>query len=377
MKIGILTLPLHTNYGGILQAYALQTILEKMGHDVTVINQDQNLRRGLLRQSLSLVKYLLMKYIKGENISYKSDKRINRERQEREQHTQEFIRKNIHTYSVRNLTKDVPDIFDAIIVGSDQVWRSKYFVSGFHCSIENAFLEFAKVNNVKRIAYAASFGIDYLEYTEEEKKKCANLLNSFTKVSVRELSGIKICKNFFNVDNVQWVLDPTMLLNKEDYIELVIKTATPKSPGNLLCYFLDDTEEKQQLTKQISEDRFLQPFIVNSKIDDKNVPQSERIQPPLEQWLRGFMDADFVVTDSFHACVFSIIFNKPFVVIGNKGRGMTRFDSLLSQFSLGKNLISKKDEYKPEYTYGINEETRRRFEDYRHASLSFLKSALQ
>ena len=68
-------------------------------------------------------------------------------------------------------------------------------------------------------------------------------------------------------------------------------------------------------------------------------PLAERVQPPVEQWLRGFYDAEFVVTDSFHACVFSILFHKPFIVVGNARRGMSRFKSLLSIFALGDRLV--------------------------------------
>ena len=81
-------------------------------------------------------------------------------------------------------------------------------------------------------------------------------------------------------------------------------------------------------------------FRINSKVEDKTAPIAERIQPPVEQWLRGFHDAEFVVTDSFHACVFSILFHKPFFVVGNKKRGLSRFTSLLGLFRLENRLIS-------------------------------------
>lgn len=108
----------------------------------------------------------------------------------------------------------------------------------------------------------------------------------------------------------------------------------PKSKGNLLCYILDETEEKKALIKRIADEKGLKPFNVKSQSDDINSPVSERIQPPLEQWLRGFYDAEFVVTDSFHACVFSILFNKPFIVYGNIERGLSRFTSFLEIFGL-------------------------------------------
>ena len=81
------------------------------------------------------------------------------------------------------------------------------------------------------------------------------------------------------------------------------------------------------------------PFCVNSRIEEWDAPIQECIQPPVEEWLRGFYDAEFVVTDSFHACVFSILFNKPFIVIGNEGRGIARFESLLKTFGLEERLV--------------------------------------
>ena len=77
-----------------------------------------------------------------------------------------------------------------------------------------------------------------------------------------------------------------------------------------------------------------------ARLKDICAPLAERIQPPVEQWLRGFMDAEFVVTDSFHACVFSILFGKPFIAIGNAGRGLSRFTSLLGMLGLESRLAA-------------------------------------
>lgn len=376
MRIGILTLPLHTNYGGILQAYALQTVLERMGHEVVLIDQDRDVHSTAFRQSLRLGKYLTKKCLLRKNATYYNPKEVNRERREREQFTRAFINKYIHTCIVRDLTTDVPDNLETIVVGSDQVWRLRYFTCIFHCGIENAFLKFAEDRAVKRVAYAASFGTDDWEYTEEETAACARLLKKFDAVSVREASAVGLCKTRLGYNDARHVLDPTMLFEKEDYIGLVNQANTPKSPGNLMCYVLDHNAEKQQLIERIARERNLTPFYTNSQIDNTLLPNSERIQPPLEQWLRGFMDAEFVVTDSFHACVFSIIFGKPFVVVGNKERGMTRFQSLLKMFSLEQNLISSIEEYTPGCSYQIHEDARKQLEKYKDRSLAFLKESL-
>ena len=103
---------------------------------------------------------------------------------------------------------------------------------------------------------------------------------------------------------------------------------------------LTEMPEKTALVNKIAKERNLIPFRVNSKSENIMAPLSERIQLPVEQWLRGFYDAEFVVTDSFHACVFSILFNKPFIVYGNAARGLSRFTSLLETFELNDRLFS-------------------------------------
>lgn len=121
---------------------------------------------------------------------------------------------------------------------------------------------------------------------------------------------------------------------------LKLETYTPKSSGNMLVYVLDETQEKTALINNIAQKKGLTPFRVNSQIENPNTPLEKRIQPPVEQWLRGFYDAEFIVTDSFHACVFSILFGKPFIVYGNESRGMSRFESLLHLFTLEDRLTT-------------------------------------
>lgn len=340
MKIGILTLPLHTNYGGILQAYALQTVMERMGHEVVVLSNKRKYSLPLWRLPLSYTKRLIKKYILG-----RKDTRIFAEQlQQKEyvtisQYTQKFINTYIHICNVESFKNLKSTDFDAIVVGSDQVWRPKYFTSLFKSKIENAFLSFAREWNIKRISYAASFGTEDWEYTAVDTALCGELLKQFDVVTVREDSAVRLCKEKLGVDALH-VLDPTMLLSKEDYIKLFDVANTPKSSGNLLTYILDDTPEKTDVINKISKEKGLIPFRVNSEAKGPHASVEERIQPPVEAWLRGFYDAEFVVTDSFHACVFSIIFGKPFIVIGNKDRGMARFESLLKMFGLEDCLIS-------------------------------------
>ena len=340
MRIGIISLQLRYNFGGILQAYALQKTLKELGHKVVHIDEHRFVTLGTWYRKYPIyLKRAIRKYLFGENLIVKADVAINNTIKTIATHTEPFIDK----YIKRIFTKDFSNIkkenFDAFVVGSDQVWRAEYFFS----KIENAYLDFAKEWDVRRIAYAASFGTDEWEYNKEQTANCSALLKKFNAVSVRESSATVLCKKKLGADALH-VLDPTMLLEKEDYIKLLKETDTVQSNGNLFCYILDESTEKNTIISRISKEKGLTPFYVNSKYNNAEAPLEERIQQPVEKWLRAFYDAEFVITDSFHACVFSIIFNKPFIVYGNKERGYARFESLLTLFALEDRLVSSPDE---------------------------------
>ena len=336
MRIGIISLPLHNNFGGILQAYALQKILNKLGHRAILVEKSRYVTLGHWYKRYPIyLKRAIRKYLFGENLIVKADVAINNTIKTIATHTEPFIDKYINRFFTKDFSNIKKENFDAFVVGSDQVWRPQYFFS----KIENAYLDFAKDWGVKRIAYAASFGTDEWEYNEEQTINCTALLKKFDAVSVRESSAKVLCKEKLGAEAIH-VLDPTMLLEKEDYIKLFKQTDTVQSNGNLFCYILDENIEKDAIISRISKDKVLNIFFVNSKYEEPDAPLEERIQQPVEKWLRAFYDAEFVITDSFHACVFSILFNKPFIVYGNKERGMARFESLLTLFELEDRLVS-------------------------------------
>ena len=326
MKIAILTLPLHTNYGGILQAFALQTVIERMGHQVVVIDK---MRKPLIHIPFTVkIKRVLLKFVLRRRIEEIPQIAEYKRLKKRNTNTWKFADRYIHRKELNDVRLIKEGDFDAFVVGSDQIWRRPYIINNFNC-IYDAFLGFTKGWNVKRISYAPSFGVGEWEYTKEETSKLKDLLQRFNKLSVREHSGVGLCKENLGIDALQ-VVDPTMLLTSEDYVSIVKNY--PKSKGNLLCYILDMTEEKQKKVKQIARRHHLTPFFVNANVEAEWGTETVSVQPPVEQWIRGFMDAELIVTDSFHACVFSIIFNKRFVVMENLDRGTTRIQSLLDTF---------------------------------------------
>ena len=329
MKIAILTLPLHTNYGGILQAYALQTALERMGHEVTHLQpkvEYPRLHKPVV-MPLVWVKRLYRKYFQGDRQLPVFENPYNWAGK----NTYRFISENLNCrfLAPEEWNEGLAREYDAFVVGSDQVWRPIYTPD-----VTRFFTAFLGHSDICRISYAASFGVDVNEFSKEQIACGREYLKLFSAISVREESGIRMCKELFDVQPCQ-VLDPTMLLSREDYQRFA--STAPQSPGNLMVYVLDRTDEKDAFIAEFAEKRGLVPFYANSKTEipwNVDIPIGERKQPPLENWLRGFADAEFVLTDSFHACVFSILFHKPFGVFVNLERGLSRIESLLQPLGL-------------------------------------------
>jgi polysaccharide pyruvyl transferase WcaK-like protein len=233
--------------------------------------------------------------------------------------------------------------FEAVIVGSDQVWRPMYSPS-----ILNFYLDFLNDIDSKpiRVAYAASFGVSEWEYPEDVTEKCRPLIKKFDAVSVREKSAVDLCKSKLGITS-DWVVDPTLLLDPSDYEELIDQEAENPQKSLVLSYILDVSKDKQQIATAVAEilqtDVFhIKPGKSISEVRSNDLGQC--IYPKVETWLRSFRDAKFVVTDSFHGTVFAILFNRPFVAVGNSKRGMARFESLLSMFGLEHRLVELEDD---------------------------------
>lgn len=338
MKIGILTLPLHSNYGGNLQAWALMRTLRELGHEVWLIDLERY-RTPWWRKPAVLLKQAFKRYVQGRRdvilgISVFDPPELAR----REAHARDFIARNIaprtHKFSstsdlARNITRYE---FDAIVVGSDQVWRPQYTPN-----IDDHFLGFlGDAGRTRRVAYAASFGTEDWQFTDEQTARLGGLLKRFDAVALREDSGVLLCNEKFQVD-ARHVVDPTLLVDREDYIDL-IGAGTGGAPGPMLfTYLLDKSAEKLSVLNWLQERTGLRPMTPADLSDEAT--RGGGVIPAVGSWIRGFRDADYVFTDSFHGCVFSIIFRKPFIAFGNPRRGLSRFTSLLAVFGLDERLV--------------------------------------
>lgn len=334
MKIGILTQPLRYNYGGILQNFALQTVLIRMEHEVVTLDPPRYIRKSWWQYPILILRRVIARYIRGyRDVHLFAEHFQNSEREILGTNTFKFIDQYIQRQECDKLSKEIgSNDFDAYVVGSDQIWRCRYNDG----RIQDMFLLFTKGWNVKRIAYAASFGTTEWEGNLETTKICREAIKNFDLVSVRESSGIDICKHIFNID-AQHVLDPTLFLTKDDYMKIVEKAGPLDSKqGDLYTYILDEDERNRDLVCSISNKMGLEPYTYCSRACDCHGIYSteESIQPPIELWLKGFNQAKIVFTDSFHACVFSIIFRKPFYLYANKDRGVERYISLFNMLGI-------------------------------------------
>lgn len=344
MRIAILTQPLRYNFGGILQNYALQTVLRRMGHEVVTLDPARYHCKWWWQYPILILRHTITRYIRRRHeVPIFAELLQDRETKLLGTNTFQFIDEYIQRKEHRSLCKELKaNDYDAYVVGSDQTWRCRYNRD----RIQDMFLSFTKGWKVKRIAYAASFGTNEWEGDAEITKICKNSIKNFDLVTVRESSGIDICKSVFNIE-AHHVLDPTLLLTKEDYMKLVErKGRLDTKEGDLYLYLLDENEENKQLVKEISEAKGMTPYTYHSKVTDCLHPHTikERIQPPVELWLKGFDQAKIILTDSFHACVFSIIFRKQFYLYANKDRGMERYTSLFNMLGIkGRSIQSIED----------------------------------
>ncbi len=317
MKIGILTLPLHCNYGGILQAYALQQFLQQEGHEVIVLNRQRNKAdENLGSQSYQW----LCKQVLHRNM-------------------EQYIHAHLHTTpslrSQEELMKAASSL-DAVVVGSDQVWRLD-MIKGVET---NYFLDFT-APSCKRVAYAASFGTASWQASQNLTVRIQELLSRFTAISVREAEGVELCKNLFK-QSATHVSDPTLLFDRSFYERLLPEQAQSHEE-TLFYYLLGNKQMHRPLIEALAGKLGKHSYTVNAEKEVHIGKFTFAHFPTPDRWLEGIHKAGFIVTDSFHGVIFSLLFNKPFVVLKNLSGGLSRITSLLDRYGLQSRLMEKED----------------------------------
>lgn len=300
MRVAIVTLPLMDNYGGVLQNYALQQVLTELGHDPVTVDFLLSLKfkwyvRGLLRMLLKGAPYRILH--KKRTATF-------------ERIVQGYLRKTPAVYHYRkSLLRDV----DAVVVGSDQVWRFLYNED----RLPDMFLRFAGGFDGRRIAYAASFGTDVWDAPEKMKRICSRLARRFDRVSVREESGVDICRRDLGVEAVR-MPDPVLLLSRVDYLEVC--KDIPVCPKRFVAaYVLDDSPGIEERINAVQSE---------SGCPVRCFSSGASSTLDLAEWLALFRDASHVVTDSFHGALVSRILGKPYTLLVNEERGSARIRQL-------------------------------------------------
>lgn len=365
MKIGILTQRIRGNYGGVLQNYALQAILKERGHNPVTIDEPTLVYKKDITFVLRIMKRAISKLLGDKNVLYVNpQKQINvySNQDSHKEFVDKYLNRIIRNYPLSaSITEQ--EGFDGYIVGSDQVWRPTY-----QTDLGNCFLDFTAGQNVKRGAYAASFGVDHWEMTVEQTEYIKRFCDDFDMVTVREDSAVELCKNNLQLD-AQHVVDPTMLLTAEHYKRLISPVLLDRKEKIVVAYFLDKTPAKIETVNKLCQQHGATPLYIGDLIDEK--------YQSIEHWLNGFNQAKYVVTDSFHGTVFSILFQKQFIVFGNKQRGQSRFTSLLKMFGIEDRLVGsdcKPEQLKPIDYSAVNEILSQKREYALNIVDSFLKN---
>lgn len=233
--------------------------------------------------------------------------------------------------------RDLLNSFDAFIVGSDQIWRPEMM------NVASNLMSFLEAWDPRpRVAYAGSFGTSITKaWHPRLVAETAALARRLTAVSVREDSGVELCRAMWGIDASRQT-DPTMLIDREDYLAI----AGDVLPGGLVAYILDQTDVTQDLVgglgRELGTDVVeLYPRLPKSYSEFSTAPD-KYLRPRVQDWLAAILRADHVVTDSYHGTVFSILFNRPFLAVVNTRRGAARFETLLRTYGL-EDRVAKLD----------------------------------
>ena len=336
-KILIISLYGNNNYGNKLQNYSLQEVLKSYNYDVhTLISSEDQIPYSYSdAMKISFGKYIkfLLKKIMSifRNIIPQKSNVIENERISNIKKFDKLIKKSEIRIDHNNYEK-INNNYNYIVFGSDQVWNPNYITN------YSLFLG-RKISKDKKFSYAASLGVEKLE--DKYKKLYKTLLYGFNEeyISVREDRGAEII-NDLNGFNVEVVLDPTMLLDKSDWLKLAKEPSIKPKKEYILTYILGtQSDSRRKIIDGIANKN---NYEVINMMDKSNI---EIYNSGVEEFLWYIANANLILADSFHAGVFSILFEKEFYIINreeNLSYSMnSRFDTLLVKFNLEDRFVYK------------------------------------
>ena len=339
MKIGTITWFRYENFGTALQAIALQAFLRSNGHDVELIDYKiPTAKNNRPSKTKDLYHYEGVLLRKASGIT---DKKALAEKSKK---FKEFISKNCNVTKYIESEKEYIEFcnnYDVLIFGSDQIWNPNWYHPFYFANYEEI--------KTPRISYAPSFGVSGVKGEDAENIK--NALNRFEKLAVREKTGVEIVKKLIN-KTPELVVDPTFLLSEADWRKQESKNKSKEK--YILAYMLTDNKNHWKAIRKFAKEKKMRLVILphdgHSLIQSKNVIKNAGP----EDFLSLVDNAEYIITDSYHALIFSLIFKKPCVLFERhnpnlSGAENSRIYSLLE-------LIDKKECLHNFDTSEINEE---------------------
>lgn len=378
-KVGIITIVRVNNYGAELQAYATQEALRKQGYDAEIIDYLFYKNKGHKRTKASRptfkmpFKKHLAEWLYPKRARMKALLQRNKLMEVRAEKFEKFHQTNTHfsqTYHSYDELLHAHLQYDAYIVGSDQVWNP-----GVYSSLDPYFLKFAPKCK-RKLSYASSIGLS--ELPAHTHPYYHEALNGLDAISVREEQAVDLVKQVSGKD-AQWVLDPTLLLNAEEWKKVaILPQGIPEK--YILLYELTPCPYLKTLAKHIAEIKGCK--VVRITKDANRVEPDDEVINVMDagpaEFLGLFRNAEFVVTNSFHGTAFSINFNRPFyVVTPARKQNNSRQQSILRLFGLTERLLLEdgplptENQFKLDYV-NVNV----RLEQERMKSLNYLKHAI-
>lgn len=369
MKIDIITRHSVPNYGSLLQSYATQKAIEKLGHESEIINYTryeeryENLAKSLVKGKKwdkNAVLRLIYKLIQTPNYSRMYKKFA--------EYRKGFLNETKLEYgNIQELEQNIPEA-DVYCSGSDQIWGK----IGTENYDEAYFLEFAKEK--KCIAYASSFG--KTELNEELEQNLERLLRKYKRILVREDSAEKLLQDR-EFNNVKQVLDPTLLLSRQEWCELAKKSEKELPEKYILIYQLHDNKEFDKYAKMFAKSRNLKLLRISPSLYHFTRSGKLVYLPTQFEFLRYFENAEYILTDSFHATVFSIIFNKQFLDILPSNKTGTRIESILRLFEIDTRILSNYEDMTLIDKNIVWDNVNKRLEEERMKSMNLLRDAIE
>ncbi len=392
-KIGLVTVTYVNNFGSHLQSFALQQVIRALGYDLEIITPE-GLTKDINKRRL---KYLLGRFydmnelgsylsLFKKRLAVKVDKSFAKTLSQRNKMFSDFTQKEYVISPITNSWEELNSLcsnYSSVVIGSDQNWRPANIAGGYYT------IEYVP-DNVNKVAYSTSFGISRVIPTQREKARY--FLNRINHISVREDSGRKIIKDLLDRD-VPVVCDPTILVKKEEW-EHYIKTKSQSDLSEItqtpyiLCYFLGENPMHRRFAQKLKKKT---GFRIVSILygEGRYYMESEEFYDialsslgPLD-FVNLISKAQYVCTDSFHGCAFSLIFKKELYAFykSSKNSKMSvndRLDSMLGWAGVKRRIINDEvditDSLLEPIDYG---EVEKRIEEKREMSMQFLRNSLQ